>query len=111
MTLEEYRLVLGCLHPDKHPKESADEHGRYASAFAIFKRLEETIPDKLPIATSRSRLGARVQSIQITSNTLRRYVLGEIPQSGANLSYFNPDEPCPLAPSAEVLAPPTYPRA
>jgi hypothetical protein len=47
--------VLGCLHPDEHPKESADEHRRYANGFAIFKRLEKTIPDKLPIATKRAR--------------------------------------------------------
>lgn len=37
MTQEEYKLVLGCLHPDKH---HPDEQARYSKAFHIFKRLE-----------------------------------------------------------------------
>jgi hypothetical protein len=35
MTLEEYRLVLGCLHPDQPDRSAA----RLGHAFGIFKRL------------------------------------------------------------------------
>jgi len=37
MTQEEFRLVLGCLHPDRAP---ADQQSRFGRAFDIVKRLE-----------------------------------------------------------------------
>src|SRR5260221_14697787 len=36
MTLQEYRLVLGLLHPDRHPES---QRARYETAFKIFHRL------------------------------------------------------------------------
>ena len=36
MTQDEFRQVLGCLHPDRHPEDAA----RYGRAFDIVKRLE-----------------------------------------------------------------------
>ena len=38
MTQDEFRLVLGCLHPDKQP---ADRQERYGRAFDIFNRLRD----------------------------------------------------------------------
>lgn len=36
MTLEEYRLILNCLHPDRAPE---DRRERFAQAFAVMKRV------------------------------------------------------------------------
>lgn len=36
MTLEEYRLVLNCLHPDRAPEDRRD---RFTQAFAVMQRL------------------------------------------------------------------------
>ena len=38
MTQDEFRFVLGCLHPDKQP---ADRQERYGRAFDIFNRLRD----------------------------------------------------------------------
>jgi ParB-like chromosome segregation protein Spo0J len=38
MTEQEFKLVLGCLHPDRQPE---DQRAKYDKAFQIFKRLEE----------------------------------------------------------------------
>jgi ParB-like chromosome segregation protein Spo0J len=46
MTLEEYRLVLGCLHPDRAASVDAE---RLNKAFVIFRRLVSTIDPKTPI--------------------------------------------------------------
>jgi hypothetical protein len=51
MSEEEYRLVLGCLHPDRPDRDPK----RLAQAFAIFKRLESTVNPKTPIAVLRRR--------------------------------------------------------
>jgi signal recognition particle subunit SEC65 len=43
MTEEEFKFVLGCLHPDRHPEDQRDKYDR---AFQIFKRLESHLePD------------------------------------------------------------------
>jgi len=43
MTKEEFKLVLGCLHPDRQPE---DQRAKYDRAFQIFKRLEQHLePD------------------------------------------------------------------
>jgi len=38
MTLDEYRLVLNCLHPDRAPE---NRRARFAEAFAVMKRLDK----------------------------------------------------------------------
>jgi hypothetical protein len=40
MTQEEFKIVLGCLHPDRQPE---DQRPKYDRAFQIFKRLEQHI--------------------------------------------------------------------
>ncbi|GJH22242.1 hypothetical protein CBA19CS22_36890 [Caballeronia novacaledonica] len=50
MTLDEYRLVRGCLHPDR---ANTVEPARLNEAFAIVKRLESTIDPRTPIAELR----------------------------------------------------------
>ena len=43
MTRDEFRLVMGCLHPDRQPE---DQRTKYGQAFLIFKRLEQHLePD------------------------------------------------------------------
>lgn len=51
MTQDEFKLVLGCLHPDRAPEDKRD---RYNEAFQIFKRLEGLGP-KLPRSELRKR--------------------------------------------------------
>ena len=40
MSHEDFRLILGCLHPDRVPE---GQQGKYNKAFDIFKRLERQI--------------------------------------------------------------------
>lgn len=40
MTQDDYRLVIGCLHPDRHPP---DMQARMNKAFDIVKRLETSL--------------------------------------------------------------------
>ncbi len=49
MTQEEFRLVRGLLHPDRHP----DEAEKYGRALTIFNRLEAGINPNIPIAVLR----------------------------------------------------------
>ena len=51
MTEAEYKLVLGCLHPDRHPENEAEKYNR---AFQIFKRLERHVD---PSKRARKRNG------------------------------------------------------
>jgi hypothetical protein len=52
MTQDEYKSILGLLHPDRHPPEFQERANR---AFDVFRRLEKTVNDKLPIAVLRTR--------------------------------------------------------
>lgn len=40
MTQEEFKIILGCLHPDRQSEEARE---RYNKAFQIFKRLEAKV--------------------------------------------------------------------
>jgi hypothetical protein len=46
MTEAEYKLVRGCLHPDRQPEELRD---RFGKAFDIFSRLDQTVNIAAPI--------------------------------------------------------------
>lgn len=52
MTEEEYRLIRGCLHPDRAPAEKKEQFGR---AFEIFTRLEKTVNRDMPAELRRER--------------------------------------------------------
>lgn len=52
MSYEEFRLVLGCLHPDRAP---ADRVARFTEAFRIFQRLEVKANPDLSAADLRAR--------------------------------------------------------
>ena len=49
MTQEEFRLVRGLLHPDRHPEDQE----KYGRALTIFNRLEAGINPNIPIAVLR----------------------------------------------------------
>lgn len=51
MSQEEFKLIRGLLHPDRH----SDESERYKRAFEIFNRLQSTINPNIPIAVLRKR--------------------------------------------------------
>lgn len=51
MTEDEYRLVRGLLHPDRHTEETE----RYKRGFEIFNRLEQMINPNIPVAVLRKR--------------------------------------------------------
>lgn len=50
MTEEEYRLVRGCLHPDRAPEDRRQQFGK---AFDIFTRLEKSVNRDMPIKLRR----------------------------------------------------------
>ena len=50
MTMDEFKLVRSCLHPDRAPEEQRDKFNR---AFQIFNRLEKTVNTKAPISILR----------------------------------------------------------
>jgi hypothetical protein len=39
IALDDYKLILGCLHPDRQPEVQE----RYGKAFGIWKRLERRV--------------------------------------------------------------------
>lgn len=43
MTYDDFKLILGCLHPDKHSTEGEAVHARYNKATEIFKRLKASV--------------------------------------------------------------------
>jgi hypothetical protein len=45
MTEEEYRLIRGCLHPDRAPD---DRKSAFSKAFDVFTRLEKTVNRNMP---------------------------------------------------------------
>lgn len=45
MTEEEYRLIRGCLHPDRAPD---DRKAAFGKAFDVFTRLEKTVNRNMP---------------------------------------------------------------
>ena len=45
MTEDEYRLIRGCLHPDRAPE---DRRQQFAKAFEVFTRLEKTVNKEMP---------------------------------------------------------------
>ena len=45
MTEEEYRLIRGCLHPDRAPE---DRKAAFGKAFDIFTRLEKSVNRDMP---------------------------------------------------------------
>jgi hypothetical protein len=51
MTEEEYKLIRGLLHPDRHPENPE----RYGKAFEAFSRLEKTIHPDIPARILRER--------------------------------------------------------
>jgi len=57
MTMDEFKLVRGCLHPDRQPDDMKDRFGR---AFDIFTRLEKTVNNHLPISELKKRGWASV---------------------------------------------------
>jgi hypothetical protein len=52
MTYDEFKLIRGCLHPDRHPEDVREKFGR---AFDIFARLEKCIDPHQPIKLLRER--------------------------------------------------------
>lgn len=50
MTMDEFKLVRSCLHPDRAPE---DRRERFDKAFTIFNRLEKTVNTKAPISILR----------------------------------------------------------
>lgn len=54
MTQLEYKLVLGCLHPDR-ANADAEEQAKYNKAFTIFKRLEPYGNLHIPLKVLRAR--------------------------------------------------------
>ena len=57
MTQDEFRLVRGLLHPDRHP----DEAEKYGRALTIFNRLEAGINPNIPIAVLRKQGWGKVK--------------------------------------------------
>jgi hypothetical protein len=51
MTKEEFRLVRGLLHPDRHP----DDVDRYRRATEVINRMEAAINPNIPVAVLRKR--------------------------------------------------------
>lgn len=51
MTQEEFKLVLSCLHPDRHP---ADQQVKFNRAFQIFNRLKEHLDQDEKVLRTRS---------------------------------------------------------
>lgn len=47
ITQDEFKLIRGCLHPDRQPEELKDKFGR---AFEIFNKLDQHVNIKAPIA-------------------------------------------------------------
>ena len=52
MTEEEYRLIRGCLHPDRAEEELKPKFGR---AFDIFSRLEKSVNRDMPAKLRKQR--------------------------------------------------------
>ena len=52
MTEEEYRLIRGCLHPDRAPEDRKPTFGR---AFDIFSRLEKSVNRDMPAELRKQR--------------------------------------------------------
>mgnify|MGYP001769281516 CR=1 FL=1 len=52
MTEDEYRLVRGCLHPDRAPEDRKPTFGR---AFDIFSRLEKSVNRDMPADLRKQR--------------------------------------------------------
>ena len=52
MTEDEYRLIRGCLHPDRAPEDRRDQFSR---AFNIFSRLEQSVNRDMPAELRRER--------------------------------------------------------
>lgn len=52
MTYEEFKLIRGCLHPDKQPEDHREKYNR---ALQIFMRLEKSVNPHMPIAELRKR--------------------------------------------------------
>lgn len=50
MTEDEYRLIRGCLHPDRAGEELKEKFGK---AFHIFSRLEKSVNRDMPVALRR----------------------------------------------------------
>lgn len=50
MTMDEFKLVRSCLHPDRAPEDQRD---KFNKAFSIFNRLEKTVNTKAPISILR----------------------------------------------------------
>jgi hypothetical protein len=57
MTQDEFRLVRGLLHPDRHPEDQE----KYGRALTIFNRLEAGINPNIPIAVLRKRGWGKVK--------------------------------------------------
>jgi len=49
MTLDQFKLVRSCLHPDRTDIQTR----KLSEAFAIFNKLEQCVNKKLPIAILR----------------------------------------------------------
>lgn len=52
ITEEEYRLILGCLHPDRAPEDRKQVFGK---AFSIFMRLEKSVNRSMPVKLRKQR--------------------------------------------------------
>jgi DNA-binding transcriptional MerR regulator len=52
MTEDEYRLIRGCLHPDRAPE---DRRQTFAKAFDIFTRLERSVNRDMPEKLRKAR--------------------------------------------------------
>lgn len=52
MTEEEYRLIRGCLHPDKAPEDRRQTFGK---AFEVFTRLEKSVNREMPQKLRKAR--------------------------------------------------------
>ena len=50
MTFEDYKFILACLHPDRQPD---DQKEKFARAFAIFKKVRDTVDTTMPISLLR----------------------------------------------------------
>jgi lambda repressor-like predicted transcriptional regulator len=46
ITYDEFKMIRGCLHPDRQPEELKDKFGK---AFELFNRLEQHVNIKAPI--------------------------------------------------------------
>lgn len=52
MTEDEYRLIRGCLHPDRAPEERREQ---FSKAFEIFTRLEKSVNRDMPAHLRKAR--------------------------------------------------------